>query len=44
MLLLLLKANNKDRGFIWPRKGLLKAGYKKEVYYYYYYYILTPIS
>jgi hypothetical protein len=31
MLLLSSKAIKKDRGFIWPRKGLFKAGRKKEV-------------
>jgi hypothetical protein len=31
MLLLSLRATKEDRGFIWPEKGLFKAGYKKEV-------------
>jgi hypothetical protein len=31
MLLLLLRAANKNKGFIWPEKGLFKAGYKKEI-------------
>jgi hypothetical protein len=39
MLLLLLRATKEDRGFIWPERGLFKAGrkerykkYYKEVY------------
>jgi hypothetical protein len=31
MLLLLLRVTKEDKGFIWLRKGLFKAGYKKEV-------------
>jgi hypothetical protein len=31
MLLLLLRAIKKNKGFIWLKKGLFKAGYKKEV-------------
>jgi hypothetical protein len=31
VLLLLLKATKEDRGFIWLKKGLFKAGYKREV-------------
>jgi hypothetical protein len=30
MLLLLLKATKKGKGFIWPKKGLFKADYKKK--------------
>jgi hypothetical protein len=31
MLLLLLRAIKEDKGFIWLKKGLFKAGYKKKV-------------
>jgi hypothetical protein len=31
ILLLLLRAIKEGEGFIWPRKGLFKAGYKKEI-------------
>jgi hypothetical protein len=31
MLLLLLKAIRKDKGFIWLKRGLFKADYKREV-------------
>jgi hypothetical protein len=31
MLLLLLRAIKGNKGFIWPRKGLFKAGRKKKV-------------
>jgi hypothetical protein len=31
MLLLLLRAIKGGKGFIWPKKGSFKAGYKKEV-------------
>jgi hypothetical protein len=31
MLLLLLRATKEDKVFIWPRRGLFKASYKKEV-------------
>jgi hypothetical protein len=29
--LLSLKTINKNKGFIWPKRGLLKTSYKKEV-------------
>jgi hypothetical protein len=31
VLLLLLRTTKEGGGFIWPEKGLFKAGYKKEV-------------
>jgi hypothetical protein len=31
MLLLLLRATKEDGGFIWLKRGLFKAGYKREV-------------
>jgi hypothetical protein len=31
MLLLLLKAIKKDKGFIWLKRGLFKTDYKKEI-------------
>jgi hypothetical protein len=31
MLLLLLRVIKRDKGFIWPGKGLFKAGCKREV-------------
>jgi hypothetical protein len=31
MLLLLLRATKESKGFIWPKRGLFKAGRKKEV-------------
>jgi hypothetical protein len=29
--MLLLRVTKKDKGFIWPEKGLFKASYKKKV-------------
>jgi hypothetical protein len=31
ILLLLLRTIKENRGFIWPEKGLFKAGYKRKV-------------
>jgi hypothetical protein len=31
ILLLLLRAAKEDKGFIWPKKRLFKANYKKKV-------------
>jgi hypothetical protein len=31
MLLLLSRAIKKGGGFIWPRRGLFKAGHKKKI-------------
>jgi hypothetical protein len=31
ILLLLLRAIKESEGFIWPERGLFKAGYKKEI-------------
>jgi hypothetical protein len=31
MLLLLLRVIKENKGFIWPKKRLFKAGYKKKV-------------
>jgi hypothetical protein len=31
MLSLLLRAIKEDKGFIWPKKRLFKAGYKREI-------------